>query len=459
MKTKDLLFKLRSGDEISLKEQIFLIIKLSIPTILAQVSSIIMSFIDASMVGRLGPSDSASIGLVASSTWLIMGLCFAAAMGFTVQVAHMIGGNKEKDARNLEKISFLATTAFASIIMLAGILVSGWLPEFLGKIDKSSEIYENARIYFLVFCFSVPIIQLNNLATELLQAAGEMKVPSLMQILMAVLNIALNYVFIFVLGLGVFGAALATLIARGLTTLVLMIFLLASSPILKLTGRTGEKFRFEMKYISEAVRISTPIAFEQTIMTGGQIAFTKIVAPLGKIALAANSFAITAESICYMPAFGLGAAATTLCGQSFGAKRHELTYRLGWLTTLTGLLLMLAMGALLFVFAPELIGFLSPDAEIRRVGARILRIESFSEMLYGSSLVANGAFRGTGDTLVPSLFNFFSMWFIRLPLALVLSSKFGLEGTWFAMSLELCIRGAMFLIRLKGKKWVRKNEK
>ncbi len=447
---------MRSGGEISLKEQIFLIIKLSIPTILAQVSSIVMSFIDASMVGRLGPADSASIGLVASSTWLIMGLCFAAAMGFTVQVAHLIGGNKEKEARNLEKTAFLATTTFSVIIMLAGIIVSGWLPQFLGKIDPSSEIYENARVYFLVFCLSVPIIQLNNLATELLQAAGEMKVPSLMQLLMTVLNIALNYLFIFILGMGVFGAALATLISRGITTLALLFVLLVSSPILKLAKRNDEHFDFDKKHIYTALRISAPIAFEQTIMTGGQIAFTKIVAPLGKIAIAANSFAITAESICYMPAFGLGAAATTICGQSFGAKRHELTYRLGWLTTVIGIFLMLIMSALLFIFAPELIGFLSPDTDIRRIGARILRIESFSEMFYGSSLVVNGALRGTGDTLVPSLFNFFSMWFVRLPLALALSPHFGLEGAWFAMSFELCVRGILFLIRLKGKKWVKR---
>lgn len=454
MKSNDLLLKMRSGENLSLKEQIFLIVKLSIPAILAQISSIIMSFIDASMVGRLGPADSASIGLVASSTWFVAGLCFASAMGFTVQAAQLIGGNKEAEARNLVKISFILCILWSILVMEICGFFSGELPKFLGKIDSTDEIYENARIYFLVFCFSVPIIQLNNLATGLLQAAGEMKIPSFMQILMAVLNIFFNYVSIFILKMGVFGAALSTLLSRGITTLILLIFLFFRSPILKLVGRKNEKIFFQKKYLSNALKIGLPVAFEQVIMSGGQVAFTKIVAPLGKISLAANSFAITAESICYMPAYGLGAAATTLAGQCYGAGRKELTYRLGWLTTIIGLGMMFVMGALLFIFAPEMIGFLSPDEEIRRLGARILRIESFSEMFYGSSLVANGALRGTGDTFIPSLYKFFSMWLVRIPLALFLRSRFGLEGVWFAMSFELCVRGILFLIRLKGRKWV-----
>ena len=455
MKTERLLADVRAGAAVPLRGQLLLIARLSVPTILAQVSSIVMSFIDASMVGKLGPADSASIGLVASSTWLVAGLCFAAAMGFTVQVSHLIGAGDDRGARNLVKIALLATTAHALVLTALCVSVSGALPRFLGRIDTSDEIYENARLYFLVFSLSVPIIQLNNLAAGLLQAAGEMKFPSAMQILMAALNVILNFLFIFALGWGVLGAAVATAIARGATTLALAAFLLLRSPVLGLARRGGEKMRLSAKCLSAALKVGVPVAFEQVIMSGGQVAFTKIVAPLGKTALAANSFAITAESICYMPAYGLGAAATTLCGQSFGAKRHDLAYRLGWLTTLIGIVLMFVMGALLFIFAPEMIGFLSPDAGVRALGTRVLRIESFSETLYGASLVANGALRGTGDTFVPTLYKFFSMWLLRLPLALLLGSRFGLEGVWFAMSFELCVRGALFLLRLRGRGWVR----
>lgn len=449
----DYLAQLRSGNNLSLKQQLLLIYQLSTPAILAQLSSIIMSYIDASMVGRLGAADSASIGLVASSTWLIAGFCFAAAMGFTVQAAHLIGAKKDEEARNLLKNSVFVTTLFGLAVTVIFSAVSAKVPLWLGS---TPEIHENSRIYFLIFCLSVPVIQLNNLAAGMLQCSGEMKIPSLLQIIMAVLNIILNYVFIFVAGLGVFGAALATLLSRGIVTLLLVYFLFAVAKPLRF--RRNEKFVFKKEYLSRAVKIGLPVAFEQIIMSGGQVAFTKIVSPLGKIPLAANSFGITAESLCYMPAYGLGAAATTLAGQSYGAKRHDLTYRLGWLTTLLGMALMLVTGGLMFIFAPQMIAFLSPEKEIQKLGAKILRIEAFSEPFYGASLVANGALRGTGDTFIPSIYKFVTMWMIRIPLAVFLRSKYGLEGIWFAMSFELCIRGILFLIRLAGKKWISSSQ-
>ncbi len=449
MKTDYLLY-LRTGKFLSLKQQLLLIFQLSLPAILAQLSSIIMSYIDASMVGKLGASDSASIGLVASSTWMLAGFCFAFSMGFTVQAAHLIGGQNYTEARNLLKNALLVTSVYSALLTLTFTSLSAMIPIWLGS---TQEIYENARIYFLIFCLSLPIIQLNNLAAGMLQSSGEMKVSSMLQILMAVLNVFLNYLFIFCLGMGVKGAALATLISRSIITLLLLYFLLARSPLLKFQKK--ELFCFHVSYIKKAVKIALPVALEQLVMSGGQVATTRIVSPLGKIPLAANSFAITAESLCYMPAYGLGAAATTLAGQSFGAKRYDLTYRLSWLTTITGIIMMFFAGGLMFIFAPEMIGFLSPDKDIRKLGARILRIEAFSEPLYGSSLVANGALRGTGDTFIPSVYKFVTMWMIRVPLAVFLRSKYGLEGIWFAMSFELCIRGTLFLIRLAGKKWIK----
>ncbi len=450
MKTVELLLRMRNGEEMPLKTQLLLIGKLSLPSILAQLSSIVMSFIDASMVGHLGSSQAAAIGLVASSTWLVLGLTFAAAMGFTVQCAQLIGAKKETEARNLVKNALLSTFLFSVVLMAIGCSVSFFLPDWLGA---DSEIRHDAWIYFFVFCLSVPVVQMNDLSAELLQCAGEMKVPSFAQISMAILNVGLNYLFIFALGLGVLGAAIATFTSRFIVTSFLMFFLLKKS-ILKFTD--GEKFTFESQIIKSAVKIGLPIAFEQVIMSGGQIAYSKITAPLGKAALAANSFGVTVESLCFMPAYGIGAAASTLCGQSFGAGRKALTYRFGWLTTLSGMVLMVFTGSIMFFFGREMMSLLTPDSEIIEIGAFILKIEAFCEPFYGASLVANGALRGTGDTFVPSIFKFGSVWFIRIPLAVILVGNFGLNGIWFAMSFELCVRGILFLIRLAGKKWLKK---
>ena len=215
---RDLLESLRGGEQLALREQILLIAQLSLPAILAQVSSIVMQYIDASMVGRLGAADSASIGLMSSSTWLFGGLCAAVAMGFTVQVAQRIGAGEVKTARNLMKQGFLASVGFGLLLALAGAAVSTALPRWLGGAE---ELCTNASRYFLVYALSLPFVQTNNLCGGMLQASGNMRVPSLLHVLMCALDVVFNLLLIFpeshVLGLripgaglGVMGAALGT---------------------------------------------------------------------------------------------------------------------------------------------------------------------------------------------------------------------------------------------------------
>ena len=117
------------------------------------------------------------------------------------------------------------------------------------------------------------------------------------------------------------------------------------------------------------------------------------------------------------------------------------------------MIIMAATGALMFVFAPEMIALISPDPEVQRLGTIILRIEAFAEPMYGASIVANGVFRGAGDTFVPSCMNLFSMWAIRIPLAAFLAHIYGIRGVWIAMAAELTCRGILFLIRLKQRRW------
>ncbi len=120
-----------------------------------------------------------------------------------------------------------------------------------------------------------------------------------------------------------------------------------------------------------------------------------------------------------------------------------------------GMLVMAGMAVLLYILAPVFIGIMSPDSDIRSLGTKILRIEAFAEPMFAVAIVANGVFRGVGDTLIPSIYNFASIWLIRLPLAAFMAGRFGLAGVWFAMALELCVRGLLFLLRLLRDHWIR----
>lgn len=461
--------------DMSLKEQILLTMSLSSPSIMAQLSSICMQYIDAAMVGSLGASASASIGLMAAPIWLFSGICISSCSGYSVQVAHLLGGRDSAQARVVMRQAYVVLMLFAIFIACIACALSGVLPTFLGG---SHEIIGDAQSYFFIFMGALPFFMLNYLSSAMLRCSGNTLLPSLLSILMCVLDVVFNFIFIFPsrtavypiigevsvfgYGLGVTGAALGTACAAAITGLLMAFFLLGRSPTLKLSldhfdtwAQFVRSFIPTWPVVRRALRISLPITAQQFMISSAQIVSTMIVAPLGTASIAAHSFAITIEALCYMPGFGIADAATTLVGQSIGARRFDLTHRFAKITLTFGALIMGFMGFLMFVCSPWIMSLMTPDPEVQALAVAALRIEAFAEPLFAVSIVGYGICVGAGDTLIPSLINLGSMWLVRLGLAYVLAGMYGLKGVWMAMCFELCLRGLIFLARLKWGKWLK----
>ena len=233
-------------------------------------------------------------------------------------------------------------------------------------------------------------------------------------------------------------------------------FVLCRSKELRIVGEKGS-FMPTRQVVRVASQITGPMWLQNVIMRGAHVASTVIVAPLGPVAIAANAFAITAESFCYMPGYGLEEAATTLVGQSLGAARKDIARRFARITIWMGAIIMTLLAAVMYAFAPQLMGLLSTDPDVVALGARVLRIEAFAETFYAVSIVAYGACVGAGDTMVPTIFNFAGMWVVRIALAVFLTPRLGLMGYWIAMCLDLNIRGLLFLLYIRGDRWMRKR--
>ena len=463
--SENLLKDMISGKSMTASQQIGLTVRLSIPAILAQISSIVMQYIDASMVGRLGANASGAIGLVSSTTWLFGGLCIAVTTGFTVQIAQAVGAGEDKSARNIMKQGLIIALCISALLALIAALISTPLPRWLGG---EAAIQKMASQYFLVYMLGLPALQMNSIAGGMQQSSGNMRLPGILNVMCCVMDVIFNLFFIFPtrivqinsitftmpgLGLGVAGAALGTITAEAVTCAIMVTALLWKNRTLHL--RKGEHLRFHRDTLARAVKIGAPVGLEQMVMCSAYVMSTKIVSPLGTIAIAANSFAVTAESFCYMPGYGVQAAATTLVGQCVGAGQKQLSRRMAWITMGLGVSVMTVGGVLMYIAAPAMIGVLTPNEEIRNLGAAVLRIEAFAEPFYAASIVASGALRGAGDTLVPSCMNFASMWCVRIPLAAILAPRVGLYGVWIAMCVELCFRGILFTARLKRERWMR----
>lgn len=435
---------------------------------MAQLSSIMMQYIDAAMVGRLGADNSASVGLVSTSLWLFWGICSAVTTGFSVQVAHSIGASEQARARRILRQAITSCLMFSIVISAVGAAIAFPLPRWLGGTE---EVCHEASVYFLTFVLSLPLLTLNYLGSGMLRCAGNMKVPGGLNVMMCVLDVVFNFFLIFPTrpidlsgtiitvpgaGLGVFGAALGTVSAEIITAGAMMWYLCFRQPDMAISRERGS-FRPTGDVIRKALKVSAPMTLEHAVICGAQIAVTVIVAPLGVMAIAANAFAVTAESICYMPGYGIGDAATTLVGQSYGAKRLDLARRFGYITVGAGMTIMTLMGIILYICAPWVMELMSPVEGIVTLGAESLRIEAFAEPMFAASIVAYGVMVGVGDTVIPACMNFGSIWLVRLPLAALFAPTMGLQGVWLAMCLELTFRGLIFLWRLISGAWLKKG--
>lgn len=430
----------------TLAPQLRLVWQLSLPAILTQITTIAMQYIDSAMVGALGADASAAIGLVASSTWLFGGVTTAVSAGFSVQVAHRIGAGEDTEARTVVRHGLAAALTLAALLALLGLGICRQLPYWLGG---GAEICADASAYFLTYSLMLPFSQLNSLTAGFLQCAGDMVTPSVLNAVMCGLDVVCNALLI--PHFGVLGAGMGTALACALVSLAMAWCCCVRNAQLRL--RRGEAHAFRPEILKKAFRIGAPVAVQEIAMNGAMVASTMILAPLGAAAIAANSFAVTAESLCYMPGYGVGSAATTLVGRSVGAGDAVQARRYGNICTALGGALMGCTGLLMMIFCPFVFRLLTPVAEVRTLAAQALRIGLLAEPLFGVSIAAAGALRGAGDTLVPSLLNLGSIWIVRLGLSLLLVGKLGLRGMWIAMAIELCVRGALMLWRQKTSKF------
>ena len=465
----ELLNHSRQHKSMTFGEQLQLTLMLSTPAILAQLTTTIMQYIDASMVGSLGANASASIGLIESTTWLLGSVCSAIAAGFHVQVAHFLGGNDAKAARSVLRQGIVTVLLFSALLGCGSLLISPYLPIWLGG---NADINAMSSSYFSIIAVGIPVFQFTMLGAGMLRSSGNMVVPSVMSVVMMVLDVIFNFFLIFPtrdisllglqlhvpgFGLSVTGAALGTVLAELLSASLMMYLLCFRSKELRLTIDTG-RFRPTYACLKRAFNISAHMGLQQIIMCSAYVAMTVIIAPLGTFAIAANSFGVIVESLCYMPGYGIADAATTLVGQSLGAGRHELMKKFAYISVFLGMAVMALMGIVMYIGAPYAMSMMTPVEEVRQLGVSILRIEAFAEPMFAAAIVSYGVFVGAANTLVPSGMNLLSMWGVRITLAVILAPVMGLQGVWLAMCCELCFRGFIFLCRLKWGNWVKPHK-
>ena len=459
--------RMRQGGDIPLSDTARIALALSIPSILEQLVVTAMEYIDAAMVGHIGAEATAAIGIVSSSTWLLHGILVGLYTAFSIQIAQYLGADRRQDARGVLRQSMLFNLILGLGAAAFGVGISRFLPGWLGA-DIS--LQADASAYFAIWSAALPFTMAMGMYTAMLRATGDALTPSLISVLVCLLDVVFNFFLInptremtvlgqnltvWGLGWGVPGAALGTALANAVGgTLALGVLLLRDGP---LCIRKPGSWQITSACLQNLWKVGTPLAAERAALSSAQVLLIRIVSGLGTTAIAANSLGVSAESLCYMAGYGIQDASLALVGQAVGANRRDMAKNFAWLCTGLGMGVMALSGVGLWIFAPTLMSLFTTDAAVIALGAQVLRIEAWAEPMFGASIVASGAMQGAGDSTSCFVLNIFSMWCIRLTLAFLLAPRLGLMGVWGAMCCELSIRGLLFLIRLARGKWLEKG--
>jgi putative MATE family efflux protein len=340
---------------------------------------------------------------------------------------------------------------FASIVVtILGIALSG--PIF-HLIRLPEEVMPQAITYFNIYLSGTIFFFGFNSFSAVLRGLGDSKTPLYFLILAMVLNMILVLLFVAVFHWGVAGAAWATVVAQAVTFTAGIFYLNRTHEIVKLNSLN---LVFDRAIFKKSLMIGLPTGFQQTFVSMGMLAVTRIVNDFGTNAIAAYSAAGRLDSLAGMPAMNFGAALSTFVGQNLGANKPHRVKQ--------GLLATFGMSSWLAVFTTigvvafrrHLMQLFTTDEAVIDIGAHYLVIVSSFYLFFSTMFVIGGVMRGAGDTLIPMFITLFSLWIIRIPAAWILSRYFGVTGIWWSIPIAWFI-GALFsyLYYLKGN-WKKK---
>lgn len=442
--------------------------RVAIPSIVEHIANVIVGFADTIMVAVLGTAATASVGINATITWFLLACSTLFAVGTTVQVAQSIGANNEKRAKratiNGLSSGFIAFTVIFVITFLLAKFIPGWL-------GADSEIMDDAVTYLRIWSLSIIPMFSGIVASSVLRAIGNTKVPMLVAFFINILNIIGNFLLIYDTrvvtlpltkysfrlwgaNLGVTGAAISTAMANSLGGIIMVTLLFNGSQ--KIHLHFSDLFKFEKVLLKHINKTGTPAAGQDMVTNFGQVLYQKMVSTLGTIQIAAHHLATTAESLSYMPAAGFSVAATTLVGQALGAGNKEDAENYGKICFELSIVAGIISGILLYIFPWQLMSLFSNDPAVIEEGVGALRIIAFVQPMFNSSIVLTGVLTGAGDTKVPLYASLGGMWFVRLIAAYLFINVFelGLKGAWMGMFLDLAFRFVIVFIRYIKKEWL-----
>jgi len=407
-----------------------LILKFAIPMLLGNIFQQLYSVIDSIVVGKfVGTNALAAVGTSGPVIFLLISFMIGITMGFTVVISQYFG------AKDLSKVQKAINTMyiflfFLSLVMsVVGILLSGYIFRMINldpKIIPQAQVFLNIFFGGLVFLFGY------NGTSAILRGLGDSKTPLYFLMGSVAINIVLDLVFVVVFHWGVAGVAYATVISEALVFIVQILYLNKYHKIVKFTFR-GLKFDYPI--FLKSIKIGLPTGFQQTFVAIGMVALYWVVNRFGINANAAYSVAGRIDNFAAMPAMSFAIALSTFVGQNLGANKPERVKAGLKATFFMTSVVTITISAFILFFARGLMRMFTNDEAVVELGHGYLVVIGIFYFLFSCMFVINGVLRGAGDTLIPMFISLFSLWIIRIPVAVLLSNipSIGVHGIWYSI--------------------------
>lgn len=431
------------------------ILRIVWPATTESVLQMLVGIVATAMVGHLGAEAIGAVGLSSRVTQIVWAMFSAAGTGATVLIARAVGGN---DREGIERTALQALVlAIALVSVLTALVVWQARGLMVWLFTAQGKVLDLSFMYLSIVALGMPFMAIMQVAGAIMRGAGNTQTPMGIAFLVNAINVGLTYALIYghfgLPALGLRGAALAAVMAQALGAVLAFFALTRLHAIISVSA--VRRYRPQPDVVWRILAIGVPAAFEMIFWQAATIVLMRLIVRFGTHELAAHQLGLTAESLSYMPAVGFGIAATALVGQSLGAKNPHLAERYVGETVRVCALLTVVTASILFFLPEALMGVLTNEVEVIRLGAIYLRLMALAQLPMQIAGVLNGALRGAGDTKAPMVIGGVGLWLVRLPLAWVLSVGFGLgiEGVWLAMTVDLFLRFGLSTFRYYRGPW------
>ena len=433
------------------------ILLLAIPMVLEMVLESLFAVVDVLWVGRLGANAVATVGLTESLLALVFSIGIGLSMSTTAMVARRIG---EKDPVDAAIAGAQAIFLGLLISLAIGVPAFIFAPQLLRLMGASPEIVATGTGYARIAlggCGAIVMLFLNN---AIFRGAGDAAIAMRLLWVSNILNLILDPCLIFGLGpfprLGVTGAALATFSGRSIGVLYQFYRLMKGTERIRIPPSL---LRLNPRVMWRLIRVSLTGILQFAIANTSWIALVRIVSIFGAAALAGYTIAIRIVIFVILPSWGLSNAAATLVGQNLGAGHPQRAEQAVWRTGLYNMLFLGIIGVVFIFSATPLVRLFTHDPAVVPLAASALRILSYGNIAYAYGMVMLQSFNGAGDTVTPTIVNFFGFWVLEIPLAWWLALHQGLRSTGVFLSIviaQAAVAVAGILLFRRGK-WKRQK--